>query len=278
MNEHQDIPANLPDWARPEDHQPAAATPTPAPGPAAAPEASAPLSVLIVEDNDINRAILREMLEACGHRVRAACDGRAGVDAAAAERFDVILMDISMPVMNGREAARAIRAGTGASCGARIVAVTAHALPEELDAFRAAGMDAVLIKPIDRDALRRILSGAAPAGAARFDPAHLCGADAEAAPQLRALLGRFLEQTDATMAALASGVPEEEEARLQALHRCAGAAGTFGATALHARRAEIETAAKRGDPAPLRAAASDLPPLWAETRAAICAWLAPRAP
>lgn len=77
-----------------------------APGPAAAPEASAPLSVLIVEDNDINRAILREMLEACGHRVRAACDGRAGVDAAAAERFDVILMDISMPVMNGREAAR----------------------------------------------------------------------------------------------------------------------------------------------------------------------------
>lgn len=235
-----------------------------APGPAAAPEASAPLSVLIVEDNDINRAILREMLEACGHRVRAACDGRAGVDAAAAERFDVILMDISMPVMNGREAARAIRAGSGASCGARIVAVTAHALPEELDAFRAAGMDAVLIKPIDRDALRRILSGAAPAGAARFDPAHLCGADAEPAPQLRALLGRFLEQTDATMAALASGVPEEEEARLQALHRCAGAAGTFGATALHARLAEIETAAKRGDPAPLRAAASDLPPLWAE--------------
>jgi CheY-like chemotaxis protein len=102
----------------------------------------------MIEDNEVNRAILRAFLGKLGHAVDEAQDGDEGIRLAALRRYDLIFTDISMPRVSGVEAARAIRAGEGASRDVPIVAVTAHALPEELAAFRAAGIDGVLTKPI----------------------------------------------------------------------------------------------------------------------------------
>lgn len=264
------------------------AAPASRPGAQPSPPA-APLSILIVEDNDINRAILRRMVEAEGHDATEARNGREGVDRAAQRPFDAILMDISMPVMDGRSAARAIREGDGASHTAPIVAVTAHALPEEIEAFRAAGMTEVLKKPIDREALRALLARLtarrtlpeAPAAAdpLLFDADHL-GPEGPGSlgPELLRLLDSFIAQTDQTVAALTDGSlgagldrTEADKLRLAAIHRTAGAAGTFGARAFHAQLLAIETAAKRGDTAPLEHAAAQLPALWQQTRAALMA-------
>jgi CheY-like chemotaxis protein len=107
-----------------------------------------PLHLLMIEDNEVNRAILRAFLGKLGHAVDEAQDGAEGIRLAALRRYDLILTDISMPHVSGVEATRAIRAGQGASRDVPIVAVTAHALPDELAAFRAAGIDGVLTKPI----------------------------------------------------------------------------------------------------------------------------------
>lgn len=119
------------------------------------------LDILVVEDNVTNRAVMEEMLRHLGQRVTMAVDGEKGAAAAAAHRYDLILMDISMPVMDGLAATRLIRAA-GASRQARIVAVTAHSLPEDLERFRAAGMADMMVKPITHAGLVQLLSGGAP--------------------------------------------------------------------------------------------------------------------
>lgn len=122
------------------------------------------LSILMVEDNAINRLVAREMLRRQGCEVTEAEDGLAGVAAAQQRRFDLILMDISMPRMNGIDAARRIRAGDGPNRDCPIVALTAHAMPEDLASFRQAGMDRSLVKPLSRAALNALLQAVRPAG------------------------------------------------------------------------------------------------------------------
>ncbi|TDX28283.1 hybrid sensor histidine kinase/response regulator [Rhodovulum visakhapatnamense] len=129
-----------------------------APATAAAP--ARPLDVLVVEDNRVNRFVARRLLEGLGHRVTEAEDGIDGVAAATARRYDVILMDISMPRLDGVEAARRIRAASGVP--PRIVAMTAHTLPADLTRFRAAGMDEVALKPVSRKRLAELLGDAFP--------------------------------------------------------------------------------------------------------------------
>ncbi|WP_414897803.1 ATP-binding protein [Rhodovulum sp. YEN HP10] len=131
------------------------ATPQAAPAPEPAPAPVRRLDVLVVEDNRVNRFIARRLLEGLGHRVTEAVDGLDGVEAAAARAYDVILMDISMPRLDGVEAARRIRATN--DCPPRIVAMTAHALPEDLARFRAAGMADVALKPVSGARLTEIL-------------------------------------------------------------------------------------------------------------------------
>lgn len=116
-----------------------------------------PLKVLLVEDNEINRIVARGMLQAEGHTVVEAHDGEKGVEASKATRFDLILMDISMPIMDGRAATRAIRGQSGASQDTMIIALTANAMIEEQSEFLKDGMNGVLTKPLSRDALRDLL-------------------------------------------------------------------------------------------------------------------------
>jgi CheY-like chemotaxis protein len=264
-------------WVRlPFVAEPAAGTEPPVAA-AVAPDG---LSVLVVDDNQINRFVLRSLLEEVGHRVTEAADGQEGVTLAAARAHDLILMDISMPGMDGIEAARRIRAGDGPSRATRIVAVTAHAHPADRRRLVEAGMQDFLIKPITRGSLSVLLSGGrAPrekAGRIRpqtIDPAQIDDLAKRLEPaKLADLLGRFLEECDDTIARLGAGVPDAE-ARLL-IHRLAGSAATFGATEFAGRLQQAEAALSADPPDPEDARA--LAGYWVAARAALADALHPQ--
>ena len=130
------------------------------------------LSILVAEDNEINALLARALLVRLGHRPTLVANGEAAVESWAAARaagspYDLILMDVQMPVMDGLEAARRIRAAeaqTNIEAGgkpARIVALTANAQTEDREAALAAGMDGLLVKPLDRERLAEALEAAA---------------------------------------------------------------------------------------------------------------------
>lgn len=133
------------------------------------PTVARPLSVLVVEDNPINRELLVELLQMRGHSTQEAADGAKGVEMAMARRYDVILMDISMPIMDGLQATRTIRAG-GVSAHVPIIGVTANEDPEKRAQFLAAGMSEVLSKPINFSDLELALKNIEP-GAPPVEPA-----------------------------------------------------------------------------------------------------------
>lgn len=117
-----------------------------------------PQKILTVEDNAINRKVARGMLERLGHNVTEAKDGFEGIKLAEAESFDLILMDISMPVMDGRTAARAIRDGNGLSSNTPIIALTANVTATECATYLEDGMIDVLAKPLTLTALLQKLT------------------------------------------------------------------------------------------------------------------------
>ncbi|KQW69463.1 hypothetical protein ASE17_11440 [Phenylobacterium sp. Root77] len=111
------------------------------------------LRVLVVEDNPTNRMIATKLLEKLGAVVETAADGYLGVEAAGRGAFDLILMDVQMPGIDGLEAARQIRAMGGAVAATPIVALTANVLAHQRTAYLEAGMDGVVGKPISPTAL-----------------------------------------------------------------------------------------------------------------------------
>ena len=120
-------------------------------------ERPAALSVLLVEDNPIGRLVAAGFFKALGHGVTTAEDGAQGLAAATEKRFDLIVMDIQMPVMDGHEATRAIRALPGEAGRVPIVALTAGTDGEDDAQCRDAGMDDCLHKPLTMDRLRAVL-------------------------------------------------------------------------------------------------------------------------
>jgi len=135
---------------------PAANDPRPEPGPN---EPTRPLNILVAEDNPVNQRLAQLMLERMGHTVVTANNGREARDTADRQSFDVILMDIQMPEMDGFEATEAIRQRQKASgCPITpIVALTAHAMSGDREQCLAAGMNGYLSKPIHREELVEIL-------------------------------------------------------------------------------------------------------------------------
>ncbi|MBV8651021.1 MAG: PAS domain S-box protein, partial [Alphaproteobacteria bacterium] len=130
----------------------------PAPPPSSAEEgpmagAGAGARVLVAEDIDMNQLVIEGLLSAGGHRATLVNDGAAAVEAVRQTGYDLILMDMEMPVMDGLSAAVAIRALGGHGRDVPIIALTANAMPDEIARCRAAGMSDHLAKPIDRAAL-----------------------------------------------------------------------------------------------------------------------------
>jgi len=117
-----------------------------------------PLRILLAEDNDVNRMLVSKVLAQSGHRVDEAVDGKEALRAAVRFDYDVILMDMQMPVMDGMEATRAIRTLPGKVAEVPIIALTADAMPEHRQMYIAAGVDDLLTKPIDWRLLIRTLA------------------------------------------------------------------------------------------------------------------------
>ena len=140
------------------DAQVAGQLPGPVPAPADAPaSAPAPAHFLLVEDHPINQKLAMVMLQRMGYSVDLAQNGALGAAAANERRYALILMDVQMPVMNGFEATRAIRASGGPNATTPIVALTANAMQSDKDACFAAGMNDFLTKPFSRDGLTEII-------------------------------------------------------------------------------------------------------------------------
>jgi len=108
------------------------------------------VSVLVVEDNEINQALVTAMLAPLRHVVDVVTDGHEAVAAAQRTAYDIVLMDINMPNMDGVEATRLIRSSGGALASVPIIAVTANAMAGDREHYLAAGLTDYLSKPIDR--------------------------------------------------------------------------------------------------------------------------------
>lgn len=280
------------------------------------------LDILVVEDNQINRFILREMLLAAGHKVTEAVDGLEGVQLAQKSHFDLIFMDISMPALDGIAATVRLRAGTGPCANAPIIALTAHALPDDRALFLASGMNAVLNKPLDRDMLMHVLAEltvlpkpkpvvkpassvqtARPQRRAKPSPGYAIAAEtgedenlhltgqvktstpklpilrnstlddlksALGAQRLTGLTSRFLTEGATTLTKSESALRTGELSAVQAMvHSLAGSAATFGALALQAHLAQMETDLKAQNGAAALAALPKLSELLHQTENAM---------
>ena len=120
---------------------------------AASIEATRPLDILVAEDNMVNQQIIAAMLGVFGHRFHMVGNGAEAVAAVQQDRFDLVLMDVRMPEMSGPDATRAIRQLEGRVAEIPVIALTADAMAEHTRDYMAAGMNAVVSKPIDKTAL-----------------------------------------------------------------------------------------------------------------------------
>jgi PAS domain S-box-containing protein len=166
-----DLPVSLP---APEPGGPAE-PPGRDPGPAATVPAvaaprCAPLRVLLAEDNALNQDVMHSLLRDLGHEVETVANGFEAVEAVAARRFDVVIMDIMMPGLDGAAAAARIRASMGPSRDVPLVACSAHVAPEAQERYRALGMTGFLPKPVDRGMLQAVLAAAVPESRAAAVP------------------------------------------------------------------------------------------------------------
>ena len=166
-------------------------------------------AILIAEDNDINRELVTQMLARLGHEGVTVSNGREALSAARERAFDLILMDIQMPEMDGVSAAAAIRALSGEHGGAPIVAVTANAMVGDRERYLAAGFDDYLAKPLHLGQLQEVI--------ARWT--HRAHGSAEASggqPAMDSVRAFEIRNglSEAELAALADRLPKELDAQI----------------------------------------------------------------
>ena len=203
------------------------------------------LDVLLVEDHPVNQKLVLSLLQKWGHRTRLAENGEEALDILARHRFDIVLMDMLMPVLGGTEATRRFRA-TETGRRTPIIAMTANAMEGDRETCLAAGMDDYLAKPIKTSALREMISQYAPAAAGQFDYAHaIANADGE---MVDIVAGLFLEQFPKDVATLRQAIADRDHATVQRVaHGLKGSCGLFGAKPLVALAQTLEQFTPDGD-------------------------------
>lgn len=241
-------------------------------------EVSRPMSVLLVEDNAINRVVATKMLEKLGHQVVEAHNGLEGVALAKSTVFDAILMDISMPELDGVSATQRIRSADGANRETAIFAVTANAMPSDIARFEEAGMTDVLIKPISLDSLARLLQRSkTPADTAASD--RLVYWDSAIIDDLRdtvgpdkhdellAILVREMD-TACQLTFLTEDIDDPETLRAE-VHRLAGSTSMLGAQLVFDKLAQTESHLAAGDYEAAIAELASVVDCWTATKACL---------
>ncbi len=231
-------------------------------------------SVLVVDDNQVNQTVAAEMLRRSGYEVEIAVNGLEAVEATHRRRFDAVLMDWQMPVMDGLEATRRIRDREGEAARTPIIALTSSSMKGDREDALAAGMDAFLAKPVTVESLTAMVGRWAHPAAGEPDPDpeaepqpdleppparevdapappvldgrvfHALGAagDASLVPELARL---FDQEAQAALAGLQVALAAQDGgAAARAAHGLKGTASTLGATHVSMLAAEIEVAGR----------------------------------
>ena len=228
-----------------------------------------PLRILLAEDNAINQKVALRLLERLGYGADVVGDGRQALARLDHAAYDVILMDVQMPEMDGLEASRAICARWAASERPRIIAMTAEAMQGDRDKCLAAGMDDYIVKPVTLDRLaaalakcRPLATATAPEAAAapsveKQKTAAGTALDRDMLDQLREDLGgtaalrevirSFLDQTPSVLSALRDAAARADIPSIRrAAHMIKGTSSILGARELSEQCAEIERVGQTG--------------------------------
>ena len=232
--------------------------------------------VLLAEDNAINRQVASELLEGLGLVVTSAVDGMDALAKFAGQAFDLVLMDVQMPNMDGYEASRRIRAEGGR---VPIIALTAHAMTGDRERCLSAGMDDYLTKPIDPDALFAMLVKWVRPGRHAEHAAQEEGAQPGLPPELPGIdlartlanlggseelcmeiLGRFQQDYGDWVAKMKEALATSAETATRLAHTLKGVGGTIGAAALSSAAQRVELRLRGGEVP----AAAELNALYAE--------------
>ena len=218
-----------------------------------------PLRILLAEDNAINQKVVAGMLASGGHQVVVVDNGRAAVEAVQRQVFDVVLMDIQMPEMNGLEATSAIREAERAG-GRRlpIVAMTAHAMDSDRQRCLAAGMDGYVAKPIRiADMFATIAAAVAGETPPEDGPAPVVDEQklltegfAGNAALLADVIDAFTTDTPGLLATMRAALRADDLPSLsRAAHKMKGTIGVFTTGPALAAAVALETAARADDSA-----------------------------
>lgn len=215
--------------------------------------------ILIVEDNHINRSVLSDMIVGLGHKVVTAENGLDAIKVCERERFDLIIMDISMPFMDGIEATRRIRLASGPNQSTRILGLTAHGRGEYRSRAQEAGMSSFFTKPIRLKALQSALSVTDESGKLSLPSYGLF--DDEVLGELESALGDdkvrdvldryFNDLPDALEAILRSAKRNDKTIVASALHKLRGASVLLGLTGITAKLDGARSKNDHDDPAGL---------------------------
>ena len=198
------------------------------------------LHILVAEDNPDNQLLLKLMLEKANASCALVDNGHKAVERALAEDFDLIFMDMQMPLMGGEEATRLIR---HAGIDTPIIAVTANVMSEDLERYRRAGCQGLLPKPIIQDELIAVLKRY---GSKANTDAEQLALQLAADPQMQALKQQFTEQLPVLLAELKQYLLMQSWPELAyAAHSLKGSAGSMGYPELTALAGELERAAKQ---------------------------------
>ena len=243
--------------------------------------------ILVAEDGEINRLVVTAMLGKAGYQVEVAQDGAKAVEAASAGDYDLILMDLQMPEMDGYQATAAIRRLDGPIAQVPILAFTATALQEDLDACLAAGMNDFVAKPVERDRLMASIAhwlrkkaetpppasapaGAKPGQAALLDRDTLQSLAVQTDEQtMRDTVDIFFTDTARRMEKLAQALVGEDFQTLGfEAHSIKSAAMTIGALRLAQGCKNLEAACGRRDRETALRVTKSLKGIFEESRAA----------
>jgi CheY-like chemotaxis protein len=223
--------------------------------------AGRPLRILLAEDSPVNQQVAVGLLQLRGHAVVVAGNGKEALAALERDRFDVVLMDVQMPEMDGCEATAAIRRKERAT-GAHVpvLAMTAHALKGDRERCLAAGMDGYLTKPVRAESLYQALEGLTPEGspAAEADGGTPAGAALDWAAALERLAGYeellrqlahlFVKEAGTWMPELRQAITQQDAAKVRRLaHTIKGSAATFAAEATVKAALRLEVMGRNGN-------------------------------